>query len=796
MKARKWLVLTLIVGLLPLISGCFEIAQIFQGLSVIPGGNVSVTLKVKTDKTDANPHYGIVGVLIPNDWTVNTIKYDGDFGPDECTLLPPGTPDKEPGLQDYWTDTLEVKYPSGDGMKWVVFQANTAYPSAVELGNVNVYVQMTAGTAEGDYDLGYFVSNSALDFTDPTYYSMKKAKIKVSPQEMHLLLSEIVVTMTNDEYIEIFNPTAQDIDLSNYYITDATFASDGTYYYNIVTGTKYGGGGFSDFNARFPEVAKIMPGEYQTVALEGDANFFAKFNILPTYEIADDGAAGPDVPDMRDAMPGSINKLGGGLTNTGEVVILYYWDGLSDLVQDVDYFIYSDKGQPPAESVDKTDVKKDGPDADTETSTYKPDTPIADQKFVFPPKVNEGAQRIDFFEGTEAKANGNGITMHNETSENLDETWVIAAPTPNAAYLVVTAINVTFQCNMDVQIKSGTFDPTKDKLVVRGSFNGWAGNVHELKDPDADNIYTLTTELGIELIGQTVEYKYVMLPSGGADVWEGVDNRKFTLADKDMVLDVVYFNNQTVILVKATVTFQADMSDMLDKGWFDPSTDSIRVVGGMNGWANSESMEPDPFDPSLYLYDAMVTAAVGDKIGWKFRGYPNNRFLDGGWEAGSNHEFEFTGADLLLDPLKPNILPGGKPIAQDVTVRFSVDVNGAVDWYNKKPFEAIKSVWVTGDWNNWGGSWGVADTTVLIKMYDDGLTKGDAVKGDGIYTTEVLFTAGTMSSKLYKFSIYAAGVDTLNKGTSPMDNEAGMGMNHVILIDDTNPLMVLPIDYF
>ncbi|MBN2091323.1 hypothetical protein JW964_17055, partial [candidate division KSB1 bacterium] len=357
-------------------------------------------------------------------------------------------------------------------------------------------------------------------------------------------------------------------------------------------------------------------------------------------------------------------------------------------------------------------------------------------------------------------------------------------------------VKVTFQCNMDIQIQAGVFNQATDKLVVRGSFNGWAGTTDELTDPDTDKLYTVDVTIPADQVGKDVEFKYVIIPAAGGDMWESVDNRKFNLTATDMVLDPVYYNNQTVLLVKATVTFQADMSDMLDKGWFDPATDSIRVVGGMNGWANTESMEPDPFDPSLYLYDAMVTAAVGDKIGWKFRGYPNNRFLDGGWEAGSNHEFEFTGTDLVLDPLKPNVLPGGKPIVQDVTVRFSVDVKGAVDWYNKNPFDSVQSVWVTGDWNNWGGSWGVADTSVLIKMYDDGLTKGDAVAGDGIFTTEVLFTAGTMSSKLYKFSIYAAGVDTLNKGTSPMDNEAGMGMNHVILIDDTNPLMVLPIDYF
>ena len=35
--------------------------------------------------------------------------------------------------------------------------------------------------------------------------------------------------------------------------------------------------------------------------------------------------------------------------------------------------------------------------------------------------------------GTEVKTGGNGITGHNETSENLDGTWVVRDPTPKAA---------------------------------------------------------------------------------------------------------------------------------------------------------------------------------------------------------------------------------------------------------------------------------------------------------------------------------------------------------------------------
>jgi hypothetical protein len=152
-----------------------------------------------------------------------------------------------------------------------------------------------------------------------------------------ILISEFVVTPTNGEFIEIYNPTSNVVDLSNYYLTDATFASGGTYYYNIVTGTNAGGGTFTDFNARFPAGATISPGEYQTVAMHG-TNFTTQYSgIIPTYELFD---TNPSIPDMLEALPGSIAGQGG-LTNGDEVIILYYWNGLSDLVMDVDYVLYN-----------------------------------------------------------------------------------------------------------------------------------------------------------------------------------------------------------------------------------------------------------------------------------------------------------------------------------------------------------------------------------------------------------------------------------------------------------------------
>jgi predicted extracellular nuclease len=251
-----------------------------------------------------------------------------------------------------------------------------------------------------------------------------------TPTTPELLLSEIIVTPTAGEFIEIYNPTSSAIDLSDFYLTDATFAgTSSTYYYNIVTGADAGGGSFGDFHARFPDGASIAAGEYQTVALAGSAGFLTEFGAAPTYELFDDGSADGEQL-MREALPGSINGQGG-LSNDGEVVVLYYWDGASDLVLDMDYAVWGDK----AEAVDKTAVSVDGPDADTDPTPYLDDTAVLDQDVVAGGSHATGNswQRNDLTEGAEITAGGNGVNGEDETSEDLSNTWCENPPTPGEA---------------------------------------------------------------------------------------------------------------------------------------------------------------------------------------------------------------------------------------------------------------------------------------------------------------------------------------------------------------------------
>ena len=295
-----------------------------------------------------------------------------------------------------------------------------------------------------------------------------------------LLLTEIVVTPTGGEFIEIHNPTGTTIDLSNVYLTDATFAGGGVFYYNIVTGANAGGGGFSDFHARFPDGASIAGGAYQTIALAGSDDFQTEYSIEPTYELYEDAAAADAIPDLREALPGSINDQGG-LTNSGEIVVLYAWDGASDLVQDIDYALWGDA----AEAVDKTGVSIDGPDADTDLSMYAPDTAIATQDVIATGShpFGQSFQRVDLAEGLEAQAGGNGIKGSDETSENLSATWTSADPTPGApaaappAEWIINEINADPDTNLGDANGDGTANFSDDEFVELVNVSGGAVDI-------------------------------------------------------------------------------------------------------------------------------------------------------------------------------------------------------------------------------------------------------------------------------------------------------------------------------
>ena len=260
-----------------------------------------------------------------------------------------------------------------------------------------------------------------------------------------LLLTEICVTPSAGEFVEIYNPGPGAVDLTDYYLTDATFVGGGTYYYQIVLGgAGIGGGGrFNDFYARFPAGTQLEPNAYLTVACSGSDAYFATYGTLPDVELWDDNGLADGVPQMLEATMGSINGQGG-LTDSGEMLVLLAWDGLSDRVTDCDYAVWGDK----VEAVDKTGIALDGPDADSVATAYAPERSIAAQVPVAGDAdgnhpAGQSWQRRSLSEGREIRSGGNGARGHDETSENQDYTWVQADVTPGGPAVGSVACGLT-----------------------------------------------------------------------------------------------------------------------------------------------------------------------------------------------------------------------------------------------------------------------------------------------------------------------------------------------------------------
>ena len=367
-------------------------------------------------------------------------------------------------LIDQWLISPEVTVAAGDTLKfWHRSPDGSTWPDPLE-----VWVSSTAGTTAVDFDIPldafsasitgwqqyvgnftgtgtvrfavrYYTTNGGPAGGESNYVGLDLFEVESSGgvgAMDKLLLTEFVVTPTGGEFIEIYNPNASSVDLTDYFLSDVAFDGGPEYYYHIVLGTYEGG--FGDFMSKFPDGATIGAGEHQIVALNGDADFLSTYGVNPTYEIdqAEFQSGPPDaIPDMMETHPGSIygadSTHNPGLTNGDEMVMLFYWDGLSDLVSDVDYVLYnSGSPTPNDEAVDKTGITIDGPDPGTTGSTYLNDTPVANQLSALSPTSGFSAQREDYTEGLQVMSGGNGVTGSDETSEDLNNTWIVDIPSP------------------------------------------------------------------------------------------------------------------------------------------------------------------------------------------------------------------------------------------------------------------------------------------------------------------------------------------------------------------------------
>ena len=249
----------------------------------------------------------------------------------------------------------------------------------------------------------------------------------------HLLITEVALANNNRELIEIYNPGATSVDLSNYYLSDDQE-------YALLPGA-FGGSPKPqihpsfDFVVKFPDGASIGSGEAVVVALRY-LSIQSAVGVVPDFGILETSGATQMVdPSTLPGADGDITLTGSNvqLTNSGEGVVLFFWDGASDLVQDVDMIAVGDNLATYNQLADKTGVLVDGPDSDSVSTGYQ------DDGFSFNQIVGDAAsgtshKRIAREEGFESQDGaGNGLFGDDETTEDFASTWdsgSYSAPTP------------------------------------------------------------------------------------------------------------------------------------------------------------------------------------------------------------------------------------------------------------------------------------------------------------------------------------------------------------------------------
>ncbi|MGA9117601.1 MAG: T9SS type A sorting domain-containing protein [Bacteroidota bacterium] len=272
-----------------------------------------------------------------------------------------------------------------------------------------------------------------------------------------------------------------------------------------------------------------------------------------------------------------------------------------------------------------------------------------------------------------------------------------------AAGLSVAQNDATFQVNMKIKMKEGTFLPGSGDIVrVAGGFNNWGSSTDTLRDGDGDSIYTKT----ISLATGAILYKFLKTPRGGLD-WEADPNREYTVVAGSQTIPVVYFDRDSIYnppTADVPVTFGVDMGVLMCEGLFLPgSGDIVRVAGGFNNWGGSTDTLKDADNDSIYT--KTITLMESQAIRYKFLKTPRGG-ID--WEGNVNPS-DPDGNRTYTVPT------GGGPIPvayfnNDSVCSIVVTANvlwqaemtpyQQLGWFNP----VIDSLQVRGGFNSWGGS--------------------------------------------------------------------------------------------
>lgn len=386
----------------------------------------------------------------------------------------------------------------------------------------------------------------------------------------HLVLSEIGVypsiqTPVSAEFVEIFNPTNQPIALDNYYLTDSNK------YIEIPTAP----GNMVDTNTtdnilRFPAGSVLQPGQVAVVTGGAQVLLDIFYGGSKTQYDTDTGGAllfeventSVETPEMIALNNDAEKPLNFGLTNAGttngEFVILFYWDGASFNVRDVDMAAWG----APASGQNRFSPKGG--------NGYALDAGNHDSMSITTSSNDDVLIRVSTDELSEIATGGNGITGHDETTE-APASWTVntgrdANMTPGVTDLLINSEPVPplitnlardkkYPAITDTVTLSATVTDPGDTLTVTfavdngdgaGFVDHVATNVGDIysvtlpavSEPTLIKYYITATDAG----SATITYP-VLGENGALEFWHGEPFAGDTILINEIQFDIIGTDN-------------------------------------------------------------------------------------------------------------------------------------------------------------------------------------------------------------------------------------------------------------
>ncbi len=397
-----------------------------------------------------------------------------------------------------------------------------------------------------------------------------------------LLLSEVGVNTITEAgatqlgYAEVFNPTASNIALDNYYLSD--YNATANKYYSIVTFNGAIDLGGTDYLVKFPAGTILQPGRVAVVTQDavtflgeffgGDLNAFTSQPGSPQlFEVTDSNPLVPDMVNLNSnaTTPGNFGKTNGSATN-GEHMVLFYWDQSSDLVKDVDIIQWGNPTGGNAYTLKTSAITMDGPDVDATATAFKDDAgPVS--KIAIATAPYDLLVRVSSDEAGETTTGGNGITGNDETTENVATSWAsytgMTLRSPGTSALASAGANATPQVTeifrsilhpsstSAITIEAGTSDADGSVVAAELILDAGAGFATvTMTQVNASTSFTAT--VGPFPNHTTIRYYVEVKDNSGASTTYPADapttHRRFLVdnepvTDSDLVINEIMYNN-------------------------------------------------------------------------------------------------------------------------------------------------------------------------------------------------------------------------------------------------------------